>query len=131
MSEVYKDWLLSAEMDIENVRVISGNELLTPIAIFHSHQCIEKSFKAYLEYHNKDVPKTHDLLRLFGIAKKACLFNSSLDEESLIAINEAYIDTRYPGDFGLLPDGKPSIEIAEKMYGLASKVLEDVKDNIL
>ena len=45
-------------------------------------------------------------------------------------MSEVYIDTRYPGDFGLLPDGKPSIEIAEKMYDLASKVLDDVKKEI-
>jgi len=33
------------QMDIENVSAILDNEFLTPVALFHSHQAIEKSIK--------------------------------------------------------------------------------------
>jgi hypothetical protein len=40
------------------------------------------------------------------------------------------IDSRYPADFGLLPDGKPTIENAEEFYDAASSVYEVVKTNL-
>jgi len=45
-------------------------------------------------------------------------------EEDLILI----IESRYPGDLGLLPDGKPSKEIAGKFYGLAKEIHEKIED---
>jgi hypothetical protein len=33
-------------------------------------------------------------------------------------INEVYIDSRYPGDLGLLPHGKPTIELTWKPFTL-------------
>ena len=33
-----------------------------------------------------------------------------------------YISARYPGEMGLLPDGKPSLEEAENFKGFAHKV---------
>jgi len=50
-------------------------------------------------------------------------------------INQVYIDTRYPADFGLLPEGKPSeekiqkfIEEAEKILNNAEKIIEEYKE---
>lgn len=41
------------------------DKFLTPIACFHAQQCVEKSFKAVLEKNGSDVPKTHDVVRLY------------------------------------------------------------------
>ena len=49
--------------------------------------------------------RLHDLIRLQLYAE------IPLTEEELILlglINEVYIDSRYPGDLGLLPNGKPT-----------------------
>jgi len=31
-------------------------------------------------------------------------------------LDELYIDSRYPGNFGLLPNGKPTLEDADEFY---------------
>ena len=35
-----------------------------------------------------------------------------------------YIDSRYPGELGLLPDGKPSLEEAKGFYEFAKNIHE-------
>ncbi len=128
MNAVVKAWLESAEMDLENIRIITGNEFLTPVSIFHSQQCIEKVFKAVLELRGMAIPKTHDLLRLFSLASD--FFHSEIDIVVLQKLNDVYIDSRYPGDFGLLPDGKPSIDEAEGFYQFARSIFNIVKGSI-
>lgn len=39
-----------------------------------------------------------------------------IDNDILDRINQVYIDTRYPADYGLLPGGKPSLEMIDKFY---------------
>lgn len=128
MNAVVKAWLESAEMDLENIRIITGNEFLTPVSIFHSQQCIEKVFKAVLELRGMAIPKTHDLLRLFSLVSD--FFHSEIDIVVLQKLNDVYIDSRYPGDFGLLPDGKPSIDEAEGFYQFARSIFNIVKGSI-
>lgn len=43
-------------------------------------------------------------------------------------LDELYIDARYPGDLGLLPNGKPSLEDASEFYEFAKMVHEKVFD---
>jgi len=48
------------------------------------------------------------------------------EDDLILVLDDLYIDSRYPGDFGLLPDGKPTLEDAQQFYALAAKVFEDV-----
>jgi len=41
-------------------------------------------------------------------------------------LDELYIDSRYPGDMGLLPHGKPSLEDAQEFYDFSLDVLKKV-----
>ena len=65
MTEITREWLNFAEMDIN-----SANYLLTmrptPIEIicYHCQQCAEKALKAALVEHDIEPPKTHDLREL-------------------------------------------------------------------
>jgi HEPN domain-containing protein len=45
-----------------------------------------------------------------------------IDEEKLITINEVYIESRYPGELGLIPDGLPSEEQAKEFLEYAREV---------
>lgn len=36
--------------------------------------------------------------------------------------NTIYATSRYPGDFGLIPEGKPSQELAEQLYIFAKYI---------
>jgi HEPN domain-containing protein len=39
-----------------------------------------------------------------------------------MVINEIYIESRYPGDIGLMPDGIPTFEEAKKFLEYAKEV---------
>jgi HEPN domain-containing protein len=99
------EWLKAAEDDLLAARMLLGEDRLTNLAAFHCQQCIEKCFKSLLEEFDKPFLKSHDLFRLNEMA--AVQFS---EEEIVLLgiINEVYIDSRYPGDAGLLPDGKPT-----------------------
>jgi HEPN domain-containing protein len=49
-----------------------------------------------------------------------------LDYTMLSMLDELYIDSRYPGDMGLLPHGKPSLEDAQEFYDFSLDVLKKV-----
>ena len=100
-------WLKSAEMDLDNIAQIIDMEHLTPIAAFHAQQCVEKCFKAILEEYSKKIPKDHSTLRLYGLIEGLIVLD--IDMSILTDVDDLYIESRYPGQLGLLPDGMPSV----------------------
>jgi HEPN domain-containing protein len=48
--------------------------------------------------------------------------NLGIDEEKLTIINEAYIESRYPGELGLLPNGIPTDEQAKVFIEYAKEI---------
>ncbi len=104
MSGFYIEWLKSAKDDLDTAIEILSISHLSNIVAFHSQQCIEKSFKAVIEKYSKESVKSHNLEKLYNKILK--YINIEIDENMLEIINELYIDSRYPGEFGLLPDGK-------------------------
>jgi HEPN domain-containing protein len=104
---------------LDAVQVLLGKDNLTNIAAFHSQQSIEKAFKALIEFKQIRLQKTHNLLKLYH--QISDLINID-DLDMLELIDELYIDSRYPGDMGLLPDGKPSLQEANEFYQLALEI---------
>ena len=51
----------------------------------------------------------------------------SAECDLLILLDQLYIDARYPGELGLLPNGKPSISEAKGFYNLGRQVFEASK----
>ncbi len=115
MNPSFKPWLESASADLLAAQRLRNDEKLTNISCFHSQQCVEKSFKALLEYRNIIPPKTHDLIRLYGMIEEKL----DIEEDMLARLNEVYIDSRYPAAIGLLPHGAPSLEDAKEFYEFA------------
>jgi len=128
MKKITEDWLRSARMDLDNISKILHEEHLTPVVAFHSHQAIEKSLKALMEENQIEFRKTHDLIYLHKIIKKH--FDLKIDIRILRAINELYIDSRYPGEFGLLPDGKPTVKDAKEFYEFAKSIFEIIRSKL-
>jgi len=117
MKPITADWLKSAATDLETIDVIAGNSNLTAIVAFHAQQCVEKCLKAILEEFDIDVRKTHNLLVLKTAVEKQC--SIGFDEDILSLLNKLYIDSRYPGAFGLLPTGAPDAEEANEFAQFA------------
>jgi len=67
----------------------------------------------------------HSTLTLYGLVSE--FIDIFINEEVLSAFDDLYIDSRYPGNFGLLPYGKPTLEDAEEFYELARYIYEYVR----
>ena len=118
--DIKKEWLKASKLDLESISYILEVEHLTTIVAFHAQQAIEKSFKAIIEKVDKKIPKQHDLIKLKALFED--IYPIEADENVLDTLNQLYIESRYPGDLGLLPYGKPSIEDAKIFYQLAKDI---------
>ncbi len=124
MKKATAEWLKSAEMDLENVAEIIHLEHLTPVIAFHAQQCVEKCFKAVLEEHSKKVPKDHSTLRLYGLVKE--LIPLDVDIGVLTDLDDLYIESRYPGELGLLPSGKPTLADVQEFFAVARNLYDQI-----
>jgi len=113
MKKQAEDWITLADKDLYAAEIMSnGDYSLTNIVAFHCQQAIEKYLKAFLIENDIPLIRTHDLIKLNGMLKE--VKDLGIDEEKLIIINEIYIDSRYPGELGLLPGGAPTnIQVKE------------------
>jgi len=128
MNELTKEWLNHARKDLLVVEKILDDENLTNIIAFHSQQCIEKAFKSILIFYTSEIPRIHNLLKLYGMISK--YEKIDVDLKSLEKINETYIDSRYPSDLGLLPNGQPSLKTVKEFYYTAKEVFKQIKSKI-
>jgi len=128
MKQITKDWLETASLDLESIPLIIQNDRLTGHVAFHAQQAIEKSLKASIEEYGGRVPKIHSLSKLFEL----CLsfISIPIDDDIIIALDSLYIESRYPGEFGLLPEGKPNQKQAQSFYEFAREIYETVKHQL-
>lgn len=124
MKQTTKEWLSAAEDDLLAAQKLAGEQRLTNVVSFHCQQCLEKCFKAIIEESGERSVKSHDLLRLLLNAE----IHLSDSETVLIGIiNEVYIDARYPGDLGLLPQGKPTLAEVETFIKFCENLFSRIK----
>lgn len=128
MREITKNWLEAANLDIENISLIIQNDRLTGHIAFHAQQAIEKSLNALIEEHEERVPKLHSLSKLFDLCSR--FIDIQVDDDLIIALDSLYIESRYPGEFGLMPEGKPSMRQAQIFYDFAIEIYSLVKNEL-
>jgi HEPN domain-containing protein len=122
MKKITQAWLDAAADDLRAIDHLIGDEALTNVVAFHAQQCVEKSFKALIEESEIPVRKTHSLVQLLGVASGVYSELSGLDTTLLNLLDQLYTDSRYPNEFGLLPDGKPTLAEAEQFATFASEM---------
>lgn len=128
MKKITKEWLEAARLDLETIQQLLPNDRLTAQVAFHAQQAVEKALKALIEDSGRHVPRVHSLEKLFAMCEP--LVDIEVDEITIIALDSLYTDSRYPGDFGLLPSGKPSIEQAKGFYEFAQKVYMQISASL-
>lgn len=124
MKTITREWLNAANDDLIAMDAMSGRAEITNRIAFHAQQAIEKSFKAVVEEFNLGNIKTHQLETLY---EKILPIISGFDETILAELDTVYIEARYPGDLGLMPHGKPSIEEAAIYNQEAVKIKQQVE----
>lgn len=125
MKNIVKDWLISAEGDLLLIQEIVSIENLTHLSAFHAQQAIEKSFKAMVEEFELGFIKTHSLETLYNQVK--LVYPSRIELDSLILLDQLCIDSRYPGEMGLLPDGKPTVAESTGFFNLAQTIHKEAE----
>jgi len=126
MKKQVEEWLRFAELDLRSAKKLLEDPTLTQNAAFHIHQSVEKCFKAGIENLNVKILKIHDLEKLQDILKdNGMIFKTDMDQ--ILSINNIYIEARYPGDQGLVPEGTPSPEFINEIYEFAEKVIDEMK----
>ena len=114
----HEEWLFKSENDLDSAKFLLNSEKpLYDAAIYHAQQCAEKSFKAYLAFHDFEIEKTHNLIILteFCISRDPSFVKLKECSEYLNPYSVIY---RYPGD-ELLPtleETKRAIEYAETVW---------------
>jgi HEPN domain-containing protein len=129
MKKSTNEWLLSAESDLQLIGLIISQENLTHLAAFHAQQSIEKTFKALIEEFDLGFVKTHSLELLYNKVHAKILLQ--VDADQLVLLDQLYIEARYPGELGLLPDGKPTIIEATSFYSMARQLFEETRQSLL
>ncbi len=66
--------------------------------------------------------RAHNLFKLFSSLEKYLTFE--IDLEKLELLDKVYTASRYPGDMGLLPFGKPNIGQVTEMFEFAKYIYE-------
>ena len=124
LQEYIKEWLLKAEHDIISAqRLLEIEPMILDSACFHCQQAVEKSLKAFLCYHGKDIEKTHDIIYLLSECSN---FDSIFETIAPSNINAYAVQGRYP-DSSLMPE----IEETKAFYQLAIQVNNLVKERIV
>jgi HEPN domain-containing protein len=126
MKPAVKGWLELAEKDLKAAGLLIADPTLAAAACFHCQQCAEKCLKAVIESKGQNPPKSHDLIRLYGMIEEFV----DLDEDVLARLNEIYIDSRYPPGVGLLPGGNPTSEDAKQLIGYANEIFRLVRESL-
>jgi HEPN domain-containing protein len=119
MREITGEWLAAASLDLETITAIIDNDNLSGIVAFHAQQAMEKTLKAVLEETRVEFPKVHKLQTLFALLPEK--FRQDYDLVLIKTLDGLYIEARYPGELGLLPNGKPSLDDAKKFFAYAQE----------
>ncbi|MBU1667628.1 HEPN domain-containing protein [bacterium] len=127
--QMAKEWVKASSYDLQVIREILDNENLTHMSAFHAQQALEKLLKAILEFHNQTIPKIHNIKKLLNLTRTYIDVDINID--LIIKIDTLYIESRYPGDMGLLPYGQPTIQDAQEFYQIANDFFDEINTLII
>jgi len=120
---IAKEWLKASKMDLDSIEYIIDVEHLTPVVSFHAQQSVEKALKALLVSKGIRIPRIHSLNKLFKLVESYL----TIDDFKIIdMLDDLYIESRYPGDMGLLPYGNPSLSNTKEFYLFAKDIFTKV-----
>jgi HEPN domain-containing protein len=125
MKAITREWLERAGDDLTAAELLLTHPDLTNMVAFHSQQTVEKALKSILEESDVAPIRTHSLTRLYCLIE--AIVSIPADQDMLDRLDAVYIESRYPGEMGLLPHGKPSQAEANGFYNFALNFYKQVQ----
>ncbi len=122
MKAITQEWINFAKADLRSCENNLNDEFLTSIVAFHCQQAVEKCFKAIIEEYGLGLKRIHNLFSLYNIIKEHVTYEIAIDKLELL--DELYTSSRYPGEIGLMPNGKPNQSDAIEMYDFAQYIFD-------
>ncbi len=116
------DWLQKASNDLQASKLLADHASVLDCSVFHTHQCAEKAYKAFIVLTQQPIPKTHDLGALLVRCAAVDLEFMLLQEEST-KLNSFGLDARYPNDHFYVNHAAATeaIGMAEKIFYVVQK----------
>ena len=125
MKAITREWLNRVEDDLLAAKLLLAQPELTNMVAFHAQQAVEKTLKAALEESDIAAFKTHSLTRLYSLLSSRVPI--SIQQDMLDRLEAVYIQSRYPGEMGLLPYGKPTQTEAQEFYSFAQQLYSQIQ----
>ena len=98
MNELTKEWVFKAEEDFDSADLLlHGGEVPLPSpACFHCQQCAEKYLKAYLQEHEIEFARKHELIPILELCSSLD-FDFETLKRDMESLNRYAVAVRYPG----------------------------------
>ncbi len=112
-------WYIHAREDYETINLITDTHLYR-VRCFHSQQLAEKIIKAALYEGGIKVPRTHNITYLVSLFD----FEIPINKNDMEFLSTIYIESRYPPDIGLLPEGEPTEADALRAENAAKQIYD-------
>ena len=122
--EEAREWLAIAARDLRVSELALGDSPpLIREALYHAQQAAEKALKAFLIWHGRPYPRTHDIHRLLDLCTP---IDASLDQalSDAVDLTEFAVRFRYPGE------DQPAPEEARVWLETARRVVAEVRRRI-
>ena len=118
-------WIRRAESDLK----IGRDELVTEdpatdAICFHMQQCAEKYLKAFLIFHGKEIPRTHDIAFLISLCVQIDPEFRQLIEWSAPYLTSYAVEVRY--DTVVFP----SVEETQRAVNLAERIRDFIRKKL-
>lgn len=109
-------WLKKAESDYQGAIDLSRRRIkpLSDLVCFHCQQAAEKYLKAFLIFHERSFPKTHDLLLLLTLAESMDT-QLALYREWFDIFNPYSVQFRYPGDESTREESRTALKTIKRI----------------
>lgn len=93
------------------------------LVAYHAQQCVEKYLKAFLVYHRKDFPYTHNISTLLELCKDDADWVELIEQAETLTVYA--ITTRYPGEDEAvtLTEAQQAVHIAAQVKSLLAPLL--------
>jgi HEPN domain-containing protein len=112
-------WLEKANNDFKNAEIILAAQTESPpldTVCFHCQQAAEKFIKAFLVFHGKLFPFSHNLADLVAICMQVDLAFAAIQRKAE-TLTPFAVEIRYPDDFYM-----PTKEEAKEAFAIATEI---------
>ena len=127
---IHSKWFQFAQDDLKIVITLwQKKDKINRGICFHAQQYVEKIIKGLLEINRIKPPRIHDLITLNELCNEINI-KLPLSEDNLQFLSSVYIDTRYPPDAGLIPNGEPTEEHSRLAYQIVKELDKWIKKSV-